>query len=387
MRILWISTWNSDLHTGGGGTYARGIRELLREAYPQAEVEVVEPDAPLSRSRHRLRQALSILRSIVSSQSAKWHFDRHAALVPKLEAAIARGKPDLAFLIGTSAGEYRDLVPVGVPRVSVILDIGSGLHGQRLDRALLPLRLLLRDFLDDSRKHLAHERRVLASADGCIAISADEIGRIASIAGKALPSLVVPPVFPHDVPAVRERGVAGAIRLGFVGKLSWWPNREAIEWFLREVWPQVERDEIELHLYGEGSEALHARAAGVHGHGYQDDLEGVWRAIDVFVNPMRSGTGVSVKICEALYRGLPVLTSREGLRGLGLPDDPAVGICERREDWHRRLQPERLRAHAREAPPESVRAHFDASAHVARLKSFIAGLSSSPECRQAASSV
>lgn len=43
----------------------------------------------------------------------------------------------------------------------------------------------------------------------------------------------------------------GEVRFGFLGNLDWWPNRDGLRWFLREVWPAVPKS-VRLDLYGPG---------------------------------------------------------------------------------------------------------------------------------------
>jgi glycosyltransferase involved in cell wall biosynthesis len=50
--------------------------------------------------------------------------------------------------------------------------------------------------------------------------------------------------------------------------------------------------------------------------GRVQDLAAVYRRADVVVNPVRGGTGLNVKTIEALGRGMPVVTTPSGARGL-----------------------------------------------------------------------
>ena len=168
--------------------------------------------------------------------------------------------------------------------------------------------------------------------------------------------------------------------------MSWWPNREAIAWFLREVWIPLERRDLEFHVFGEGSEAFDKPAAGVFGHGHEPDAGRIWGGIDLFVNPTLSSTGVNVKVCEAIHRGVPVLTTREGLRGLDLPEDSAVAVRDGAAAWRRELRPEGLAQLARRAPATPLRQSFEFPQYAASFQRFVEQTLSSPACRADASS-
>jgi glycosyltransferase involved in cell wall biosynthesis len=300
--------------------------------------------------------------------------------------ALESAPADLVVFGGTTVASHVPLVPRGVPCLFVIPGVDSLVYERQLAGSPAAVRFLLRDLLGDAGKLAAYERDVLGRADGVLAISAEEEKRIRAVAARPLPSLVLPPLFASRDALARARGDSSRTRLAFLGKFSWWPNREAIEWFLREVWPAVRRPQLELHLYGEGSEAFDDRGANVHGHGYQDDLDGIWRDSDVFINPMLSSTGVNVKVCEAIFQGLPVLTSPPGLRGLDFPPDPAVIACATPGDWIDQLRDESLGILRRRMPCESSRRYFELRERVPQLRAFVDAVTTPAECLQAASS-
>ena len=47
-----------------------------------------------------------------------------------------------------------------------------------------------------------------------------------------------------------------------------------------------------------------------------DDLGAVYDLADLVVNPVRAGTGLNIKSIEALGRGMPMVTTPSGARGL-----------------------------------------------------------------------
>jgi len=385
MRIVWVSNWNSDGHRGGAGTYARCILQLVERAYPDAEIVRIEPEARSSGAARDLRQAACLLRALASGHSAKWHFDYDSGVAARVRSAVAQAEPNVIFLIGTGTGIYRTHLPAGAPVIVVVPSIESRTYEDQLARMPAPLRWVFRDWLGDARKHLDFERRVLGGAQGCVAVSGEQQALVLEMIGKPLPSLVVPPVFP-ETSVSRRAQPRSPIRLGFLGKFSWWPNREAIDWFLAEIWPAANRDGVELHVCGEGSEAFDRRAPGVRAYGYREDLADFWRDTDIFINPMRSPTGVNVKVCEAIHHGLPVLSSPEGLRGLDLAADRAVVQCNSPQAWRAQLEPGALDELRKRAPAAALRRSFDLTPVVPRFRTFVDSLRPREECRQAASS-
>ncbi len=110
-------------------------------------------------------------------------------------------------------------------------------------------------------------------------------------------------------------------RAVFVGSLSWLPNEEGAKWFLQDVWPHVRSvEQFDVVGKGAGSELrqmIHALPA-VNGPGFVADLDSLYARSKVFVAPLLSGSGVKIKILNALANGLPVITTRIGAEGFPL---------------------------------------------------------------------
>lgn len=111
----------------------------------------------------------------------------------------------------------------------------------------------------------------------------------------------------------------------FVGTLTWEPNADGLCWFLDACWPMVRErfPAARLAIVGRGPPPrLRAAAerAGAELPGFVDDLRPWYARARVFACPLRFGSGVKVKVINALYRGLPVVTSPCGAEGLGVDD-------------------------------------------------------------------
>lgn len=108
----------------------------------------------------------------------------------------------------------------------------------------------------------------------------------------------------------------------YAGTLSWEPNRDGLHWFLLEVWPKVlENDpDAEFHVCGKGADEdlsrLMQQRNGVTYHSFVDDLETVMNQCRCAVVPLRMGSGMKIKTFDALYRGLPLITTSIGAEGI-----------------------------------------------------------------------
>jgi glycosyltransferase involved in cell wall biosynthesis len=141
----------------------------------------------------------------------------------------------------------------------------------------------------------------------------------------------VPPVVrePWDV----ERTWDGAPEFVFLGMLTQAHNEDGIRSFLVHTWPEMlhRRPDAVLRLIGRPPRAAVREIAARHGdsvvlEGFVPDLDGLLARAAALVNPLRFGSGVKIKVIEALGRGLPVVSSRVGADGIESGPDSGILI-------------------------------------------------------------
>ena len=125
-------------------------------------------------------------------------------------------------------------------------------------------------------------------------------------------------------------------RLGallFVGSLEYWPNEDAVTWFVREILPRVRSRHPDVRFVmvgarpGEAVRALH-NGTDVVVAGSVPDLEPYYRRAALVVVPMRLGGGTRIKVLEALAYGKAVVATSVGAEGLSLAPGEALEIAD-----------------------------------------------------------
>jgi polysaccharide biosynthesis protein PslH len=115
-------------------------------------------------------------------------------------------------------------------------------------------------------------------------------------------------------------------------------NRDAVMWFVHEVWPSVKRrhPQVKFYIVGPGASrtfnSLAARDPSIVVTGEVPDIRDYLRRARIFVCPVRLGSGLRVKLLEAMAMGLPIVTTSLGGEGLPLhtgencfiADDPKI---------------------------------------------------------------
>jgi hypothetical protein len=182
----------------------------------------------------------------------------------------------------------------------------------------------------------------------------------------------LPPVFSYSAfrRKVHELPEGSMLKLGFLANLAWWPNKEGLDWFLDKVYPNL-GEHIQLHLFGNGSRQISGNHSRVTGHGFVDDIADVWRRCDIMICPIVSGSGVNIKFAEAIYNGMPTISTPLAARGLGLPPDPAVIQLDSPEQWIDFLNSGRASEMASKVPAPALSAHFAPESYTQSLVEFL----------------
>jgi len=191
----------------------------------------------------------------------------------------------------------------------------------RLDRDLGP------PWTREFRQTLAFARaeRRVARRDRWLLANSD---RVAASLRRAAPrsEVVVAPLtldpafYAPGAPAARPSA-------GLIGTGSWPTTAAAVRRLTQGVWPLVRLrvPDAQLRLAGRGiGEAAAAGGPGVVVEGAVDSAVDFLRSLAVLTYPIPRGSGMKVKVLEALALGVPVVTTPDGAEGVPVNDGVVV---------------------------------------------------------------
>lgn len=158
----------------------------------------------------------------------------------------------------------------------------------------------------------AEETALLGRADFVIAIQEREAEAFRRmLPGKRV--ITVPmPLRPRPLATTAETPGRALFVGGYSGH-----NIAAVQWLNEEIWPRVRRavPEAELVVAGTVGRAVVAPAPGVRVAGPVGNLENEYAAAGVCLVPLPLGTGLKIKLVEAMGYGRAVVTTPAGAEG------------------------------------------------------------------------
>ncbi|MFE0758471.1 FkbM family methyltransferase [Inquilinus sp. NPDC058860] len=127
------------------------------------------------------------------------------------------------------------------------------------------------------------------------------------------------------------------VGIGFVGGFEHTPNIDAVEYFLRDIWPKVRSRDPSLVFQIVGSNLPEHVLKGVEGNvkylGSLPSIEDWFDALRLSIAPLRIGAGAKGKVASSLCNGLPCVISSIAAEGMHLASGAGVLIADNPDEF------------------------------------------------------
>lgn len=232
-------------------------------------------------------------------------------------------KPDVILIEGLHSAHFIDLLRSRFPSVPIVLRQVNVEHLVFERNAVQVNNPLKKWFLIEQSKLMKQfEIRKMSEADYVTAISRNDIKTYQEYFPEK--DFFLNTAGAHLKPEPTETRDPSMILA--ISNWKWQPNLDGLYWFLNKIWPDIERKypHLKLHIAGEGLTDSFKRkfdSDKIHYLGFVDDIDSLRLKASIFIAPLLSGSGMKLKILEALAAGLPTVTTRFGAEGISMNDE------------------------------------------------------------------
>lgn len=152
----------------------------------------------------------------------------------------------------------------------------------------------------------------LMKADAVIAIQQDEADFVRLHVSDTLPILA-----PMSAQIVSSPQPGSSNVVLFVGSNTA-PNVHGLNWFIQSVWPSVITacPDAVLLVAGKVADAISVHSPGIRILGLVDDLAPLYAEAGVVISPLLQGSGLKIKLIEALAHGKATVVTSVTLQGV-----------------------------------------------------------------------
>jgi len=191
-------------------------------------------------------------------------------------------------------------------------------------------------FRTEARRLRRFEAATVAATDVTIALSTEDAAAFTALAPGARVIVVPPPSPPPaasaadavDTAAPSPTPLAGDPAFVWIGSRGWPPNEEACTWLLTDIWPAIASHlpHARLHIFGADLTPT-APDARVISHDAPRNSDVAFAPESILLLPLRTPSGVRMRLLQAWSRHIPVIASPAAVQGLETRDGEDVLIA------------------------------------------------------------
>ncbi len=181
------------------------------------------------------------------------------------------------------------------------------------------------------------EQKAINSYDVLIPITQRDNKKLQQM-GNTKPSLVIPAGFDTQKFGQNTKSESAKNDLFFIGALDWAPNQEALLWFFEKCWPGIlkKAPQTTLTIAGRNAPNWFVNKINQKNVFYEGEVESAhqfMRNHGIMIAPLLSGSGMRVKIVEAMMLKKPIVTTPIGCEGIDACNNKEIIIANTANDF------------------------------------------------------
>jgi glycosyltransferase involved in cell wall biosynthesis len=237
---------------------------------------------------------------------------------------------DIIHVYMLRMAEYAENIPL--PKVLELIDSMQLNFERRLEMERFPQRFF---FQVELARLKYYEPQAVKAYNRAVVVSDIDKEFINGVSKKKMvrisPGVDTSKFYPQEKP-VTPRVMA------FTGNMGYFPNENAIRWFMENCFEIIRRSvpDVRLVIAGKGpGKKIRRYGDGqwVTVTGEVQSIAEILRGVRLAIAPMRSGSGMQFKILEAMACGLPVVTTTLGLGAIPARHNKEIIVADDAESF------------------------------------------------------
>lgn len=289
------------------------VSELPAEYVAQTAIETVFVD-----TRIKPVDALKYLVSGTSYNIARFCSEEFSSLIEK---TISRQNFDIVHFESLFTAPYTSIVRKhsGARLVYRAHNVEYEIWEKMAQNCGISLKKIYMSILSTQLRK--YETSAIKKFDGIAAISPDDAAKLKGFA-YSVPVIAFPAgiEIPDVLPSPRMSKDITQIKLFYIGSFDWMPNTEGVLWFLRNSWPLIhsKNKHIRMVIAGRSMPSIirNYKTPNITIMGEVPDARSFMNENDVMIVPLLSGSGIRIKIIEAMSLGKPVVATPAAASGI-----------------------------------------------------------------------
>ena len=345
------------------------------------------PDLHVARLHPRWAKLRSVT-ALLSGDAMGLHYYRNPDLQDWVDRVMAGNTIDMAVIFSSVMAQYveHSRAP-DIPMLVDFVDVDSHKWTQYAPNHSWPLSWLFRR---EGQRLLAYERSIATKAKRSFFVTTNEVGLFQSMApesasgvdamGNGVDADFFSPSETRASPFVGTTSHRNEIALVFTGAMDYWPNIDAVTWFVKDILPQLLLACPRIRFYIVGRSPTEAVLAlsndSVVVTGTVPDVRPYLQHATLVVAPLRVARGLQNKILEAMAMARPVVASQSCVDALEVRAGHEIFSAETAADFIKQISallqsPEHLAA-VGAAGRRRVLQSYSWDAHLAVIDPYLA---------------
>lgn len=291
-----------------------------------------------------LMQKLSAIRGFFTGKSLTECAYPSRKIRQDIEALLSTNKFDLIFVYSAAPFAWLPIQAIDVPIITDLVDVDSAKWEAYAADASMPMSWVY----NREAKYLSEFEILVASkSKSCALVSDDEAVLFKERTQHKLPKTtrvisikngVDCEAFSPKIQDVDNVITDNGTRLIFTGAMDYYPNIEAVKWFVENVFPELYRGDntIELIIAGAPVSSEISRLsnhAGIKVLGRVDNMADEIASADIVIAPLQTARGIQNKVLEGMAMAKPVIATSAANEGINAPDNEAIIIADTPEAY------------------------------------------------------